>query len=88
MCIMKPIYIVMALLASVTIVTIVTISTQQVYAPRGCDGCSEFKKLTDQFEKDVIDAASVNPPEPERIQTLLGEYSDEVLKLFTSTSPS
>ena len=78
----------MAILASVTIVTIVTTSAQQVYAPRGCNGCPEFKKLTTEFEKNVIDAASVNPPEPDRIQTLLGEYSDEVLKLFPSTSPN
>ena len=77
----------MAILASVTIIGVVTMSTQQVYAPRGCDGCSAFKKLTTEFEKNVIDAASVNPPEPDRIQTLLGEYSDEVLKLFPSTSP-
>ena len=85
---MKSIYIVMAILASVTIVTIITISAQQVYAPRSCAGCAEFQKLTDEFEKNVIDAASVNPPDPDRIQTLLGEYSDEVLKLFPSTSPS
>ena len=78
----------MAILASVTIVTIVTISAQQVYAPRECGGCAEFQKLTDEFEKNVLDAASVNPPDQDRIQTLLGEYSDEVLKLFPSTSPS
>ena len=78
----------MAILASVTIVTIVTTSAQQVYAPRECGGCAQFQKLTDEFEKNVIDAASVNPPDPDRIQTLLGEYSDEVLKLFPSTSPS
>ena len=78
----------MAILASVTIVTIVTMSAQQVYASRNCAGCAEFKKLTDEFEKNVIDAASVQPPEPDRIQTLVGEYSDEVLKLFPSTSPS
>ena len=85
---MKPIYLLLAILASVTIVTIVTMSTQQVYAPRSCGSCAEFQKLTDEFEKNVIDAASVNPPDPDRIQTLLGEYSDEVLKLFPSTSPS
>ena len=79
---MKSIYIVMAILASVTIVTIVTTSVQQVYAPRGCNGCSEFKKLTSEFEKDVIDAASVNPPEPERIQTLLGDYDKNVRMIF------
>ena len=84
---MKSNYIVMAILALVAIVTIVTMNAQQVYAPRGCSGCAEFKKLTDEFEKNVIDAASVNPPDPDRIQTLVGEYSDEVLKLFPSTSP-
>ena len=78
----------MAIIASVTIITIVTMSTQQVYAPRDCAGCAEFQKLTDEFEKNVIDAASVSPPDPDRIQTLIGEYSDEVLKLFPSTSPS
>ena len=46
----------MAILASVTIVTIVTTSAQQVYAPRDCPGCSEFKKLTTEFEKTVLDA--------------------------------
>ena len=78
----------MAILTSITIVTIVTMSVQQVYAPRTCAGCAEFQKLTDEFEKNVLDAASVNPPDPDRIQTLLGEYSDEVMKLFPSTSPS
>ena len=78
----------MAILASVTIVTIVTTSTQQVYAPKQCAGCAEFQKLTDEFEKNVIDAAAVNPPDPDRIQTLLGEYSGKVLELFPSTSPS
>ena len=78
----------MAILASVTIVTIVTTSAQQVYAPRDCPGCPEFKKLTDEFEKNVIDAASVSPPDPDRIQTLLGEYSGKVLELFPSTSTS
>jgi len=85
---MKTVYSVIAILAASVIVTIVTMSTQQVYAPRQCAGCAEFQKLTDEFEKNVIDAASVNPPDPDRIQTLLGEYSDEVLKLFPSTSPS
>ena len=78
----------MAILASVTIVTMVTMNAQQVYAPRNCGGCAEFQKLTDEFEKNVIDAASVNPPDPDRIQTLLGEYSGKVLELFPSTSTS
>ena len=78
----------MAILASVTIIGVVAISTQQVYAPRGCDGCSAFKKLTTEFEKNVIDAASVNPPEPDRIQTLLDDYNDDVMALFRTPSTS
>ncbi|HTH23197.1 MAG TPA: hypothetical protein VL854_13345 [Nitrososphaeraceae archaeon] len=69
----------MAILASVTIIAM---STQQVYAPRGCSGCAEFKKLTTEFEKAVLDAASVSPPDPDRIQTLLGEYNRNVMIIF------
>ena len=72
----------MAILTSVTIVTIVTMNAQQVYAPRDCPGCSEFKKLTTEFEKAVLDAASVSPPDPDRIQTLLGEYNRNVMITF------
>ena len=76
---MKPIYLVLAVLASVTILAM---STQQIYAPRECGGCAEFKKLTSEFEKAVLDAASINPPEPDRIQTLLGEYNRNVMSIF------
>jgi hypothetical protein len=75
---MNPIYSVLAILTALTIIGVVTISTHQVYAPRGCSGCAEFKKLTTQFEKDVIDAASINPPDPDRIQTLLDQYTSDV----------
>jgi len=76
---MKSIYIVMAILASVTIVTIVTTSTQQVYAPRSCAGCAEFQKLTNEFEKDILDTAIGNP---ELISGLLEQYNLDVLELF------
>lgn len=71
-----------------TAIRMVTIGSQQVYAPRDCRQCAEFKKLTNQCEKHVIDAASVSPPEPDRIQTLLDQYNRDVLELFPSTSPS
>ena len=74
----------MAILASVTIVTIVTMSTQQVYAPRDCPGCSEFKKLTTEFEKAVIAVSD----DPNTIQELVNEFTLKVLDLFPSTSPS
>ena len=84
---MKSIYTsVLVILATVTIVGMLTISTQQVFAPRGCEGCSEFKKLTHEFEKDVTDAAIGNP---EIIPELVNDYSDDVMELFRepSTSP-
>ena len=56
---MKTLYSVLAILAASVIIGMVTIGSQQIYAPRDCGACAEFKKLTDEFEKDVLDAASV-----------------------------
>ena len=82
---MKPLYFsLLAIVVSVTIVGMVSISTQQVYAPRNGGGCSEFKKLTSQFEKDVLDAAV---GDPNIIPGLLEQYNRDVLALFPSTSP-
>jgi hypothetical protein len=47
------------LLAVVTVAVVigmVTVNIQQVSAPRGCGGCVEFKKLTSEYEKNVINA--------------------------------
>ena len=56
-------------------------SLQQVSAPRGCNGCTAFKKLTHEFEKDVIDAATIG--DPGIIPGLLQQYNDQVARLFT-----
>lgn len=82
---MKPIYLVLAVLAAVTIVAM---GTQQIYAPRSCGSCAEFKKLTTELEKNVIDIGSVSPPDPDRIQTLLDQYNDDVMALFRTPSTS
>jgi hypothetical protein len=83
---MKPLYTsVLAILATVTIVGMLTIGTQQIYAPRTCGQCSEFKKLTHEFEKDVSDAAIGNP---ELIPELVHDYSNKVLDLFRTDSTS
>ena len=89
--VMKALYTsVLAILATVTIVGMLTISPQQLFAPRTCGGCvGEFKKLTNELEKAVLDAGAINPPEPDKIQKLLDDYSDNVMALFRepSTSP-
>jgi len=51
-------------------------SLQQVYAPRQCAGCTAFKKLTHEFEKDVIEAATTG--DPNLIPGLLEQYSEDV----------
>ena len=84
-CIMNPIYSVLAILTALTIIGMVTMGMHQVYAPRECGGCSEFKKLTTEFEKAVL-GASDNPDE---ISRLVDEYSANVKALFSSApSPS
>jgi hypothetical protein len=85
---MKPLYTsVLAIFATVTIVGMLTISTQQASA-FGFVERKEFKDLTKDLEKAVIDAGSVNPPEPEKIQKLLDDYSDDVMALFRTPSTS
>jgi hypothetical protein len=53
---------------------------QQVWAPRECGSCVEFKKLTHEFEKAVIDVAVIDP---NSIPGLLEQYNQAVLRLFT-----
>ena len=86
--VMKPLYTsILAVLVTVTIVGMLTISTQQVFAPRNCGGCAKFQILSDQFEKDVINAATVG--DPKTIPSLLEQYNQDIraLDLTSSVSP-
>ena len=53
---------------------------QQVSAPRGCGSCTPFKKLTHEFEKDVVEAATSG--DPNQITGLLEQYNQKVLDIF------
>jgi len=82
---MKPtITLPMAILTVATIVGMLTVNIQQVFAPRDCGGCTAFKKLTHEFEKDVIDAATTG--DPNTIQGLLEQYNQDVLDIFARGS--
>jgi hypothetical protein len=61
-----------------------TVSTQQVSA-FGFVELQEFKKLTKDFEKDVLDAAIGNP---EIIPGLVDQCRQDVLELFRTPSTS
>jgi len=70
-------------LASVLICTVAATNLQQVTAPTGCSGCTEFKKLTHEFEKNVINTVD-DPnisPQPQ-VRELLQAYDQDVQRIF------
>ena len=70
---------ILVILIAIALIGIVTVNTQQVSAPRDCAGCVTFKKLTHEFEKNVIEAATVG--DPNIIPSLLEQYSTDVRAL-------
>ena len=48
----------------------------------------EFTKLTNEFEEAVLDAATADPPDPDKIRELLDEYNRNVVTIFESDPPS
>ena len=70
---------ILAMVTFATIIGMVTVNIQLVSAPRGCNGCTAFKKLTHEFEKNVIEAATIG--NPGLIPGLLEQYNQEVRAL-------
>jgi hypothetical protein len=70
---------ILAMLTVLTIIGMVTTSVEQAYAPRNCGGCIAFKKLTHEFEKDVIEAATTG--DLGLIPSLLEQYNQDVKEL-------
>ena len=64
-----------------TIVGMVTLNIQQVSAPRGCGGCVQFKKLTNEYEKNVINAV-IDPNSNPQPRELLAGYVGDVRSIF------
>jgi hypothetical protein len=89
---MKTLYSIFAIVSALTIIGMVTsISTQQVYAPRSCGSCAEFKKLTTEFEKDVLSQVTEGQ-DPDTIYrqltTLFDDYQQETFRIFELTPPT
>jgi hypothetical protein len=70
---------ILAILTAIAIIGMVTVSVQQASAPRDCAGCTAFKKLTHEFEKNVIEAATIG--DPNIIPGLLEQYNADVRAL-------
>jgi hypothetical protein len=79
---MKTFYSLLAIISALAIVMVAS-NVYHIFATRECAQCTEFKKLTSQFEKDVIKASSGSA---EEIPGLLEQYNSDVLDLFPSTS--
>jgi hypothetical protein len=67
------------ILIAIVAVGVITVNVHQVSAPRACGGCVAFKKLTHEFEKSVIEAATTG--DPNTIPGLLEQYSSDVRAL-------
>jgi hypothetical protein len=48
---------------------------QQVWSPRECGGCVEFKKLTHEFEKNVIGDLNIAQGPAPHLRELLDAYA-------------
>jgi hypothetical protein len=71
---------IMAILLVTLIAGLLTVTIQQASAPRNCAGCTAFKKLTHEFEKNVINAATTG--DPNLISGLLEQYKLSVIGYF------
>ena len=71
----------LAIVTAAVVIGIVTASIQQVSAPRGCNGCVQFKKLTHEFEKNVINAIG-DPNISPGPRELLVRYVGDVNTIF------
>jgi len=71
----------MTMLIVATVIGMVTLNIQQVSAPRGCGSCLEFKKLTHEYEKNVINAIGDPNISPQPRELLVG-YVGDVRSIF------
>lgn len=70
-------------LAIAALIGRVTVNIQQASAPTSCGSCTDFKRLTHEFEKAVIGAATIG--DPNIAWVLLVKYNVDVRALdFTS----
>lgn len=71
--------VILGVIVATTLLGAVAAMTQSASAPRQCGGCTAFKKLTHEFEKSVIVAATNG--DPNTIPGLLEQYSEDVRAL-------
>ncbi|HEY7109410.1 MAG TPA: hypothetical protein VH415_08285 [Nitrososphaeraceae archaeon] len=73
---------ILSILVTGTITGAIALNEQQVYAPRDCGGCVEFKKMTHEFEKAVIRAVGNPDTTPADIREMHKVWEDGALRIF------
>ncbi|MGA7978352.1 MAG: hypothetical protein WB975_14035 [Nitrososphaeraceae archaeon] len=68
------------MVATTLLGAVAAISLQQVSAPIECGSCTAFKKLTNEYERNAINAATNG--DPDTISSLLEQYNQAVLDIF------
>jgi len=80
-CVMNPFYTsVLTILAAGALIGSIGASFQQHASAIVIDGCKQFKKLTNEFEKAALEAGAMG--DTAEISRLLDEYSRNVMTAF------
>jgi hypothetical protein len=84
----------LAVLVTITLIgsiAAVTIPLQQQASSYIIDGSKDFKKLSKQFQRDVLNIFAVAPPEPEsqarQLAMLFQDYEQTTFRIFGLTPP-
>ena len=78
---MNSLYTIVAVLAAIALIGSIIPSLQQTSAII-VNWREEFRVLTDEFEDAISDEADLESPDPERIQTLVDDYKNNLTKIF------
>jgi hypothetical protein len=74
---------IMTMFTVAAVIGMVTVNIQQVSAPRDCGACTEFKKLTHEYEKNVINTIGETNTGPQpHLRELLQGYVGDVNTIF------
>ena len=79
---------IMAVLVTVTLIGSVvapTLLLQQQASAFVIEGGKDFKKLSKQFQRDVLNLGSINPPDPDKLAMLFHDYEQETFRIFGLT---
>ncbi|HJU79708.1 MAG TPA: hypothetical protein VJ599_09120 [Nitrososphaeraceae archaeon] len=79
---MNSLFTIVAVLAAIALIGSIGTSLLQQASAIIVNWREEFRVLTDEFEDAVSDAEDLESPDPEKIQTLVDHYKNNLTKIF------